>query len=129
VPFSWAVAGAAAAIIMAVELDPGDKPSVERKEIFWAAAAALGVFVVAAFVKDAEEADDKWLGSRFKKKKALVIRSSRATAKGSGRRAVDPHARTVWPSVSWNVRRGHLLELRGPSLLLGPELLALRPSA
>lgn len=67
-PFAWAVAAAAAVIIVAVELDPGKEPPVERKEIFSAAAAALGAFFVAMFVKDAEDADEKWVGNRFKKR-------------------------------------------------------------
>jgi hypothetical protein len=67
-PFAWAIAAAAAVIIVAVELDPGKEPPVERKEIFSAAAAALGAFFVAMFVKDAEEADEKWVGARFKKR-------------------------------------------------------------
>jgi hypothetical protein len=56
------------AFIVAVALDPGDKPPVRRKEIFSAAAAAVGAFLVAAFIKDAEEADEKWIGARFKKR-------------------------------------------------------------
>lgn len=67
-PFAWAIGAAAAVIIVAVALDPGKDPPVERKEIFSAAAAALGAFFVAMFVKDAEEADEKWVGSRFKKR-------------------------------------------------------------
>lgn len=68
VPFALALAAAGAVIIVAVALDPGDKPPVERKEVFSAAAAAVGAFLVAMFVKDAEEADEKWVGGRFKKR-------------------------------------------------------------
>jgi hypothetical protein len=68
IPFAFAIAAAAVVIIVAVALDPGDKPPVRRKEIFSAAAAAVGAFLVAAFIKDAEEADEKWMGARFKKR-------------------------------------------------------------
>jgi hypothetical protein len=68
VPFALAIAGAGAVIVVAVALDPGEKPSVERKEIFSAAAATVGAFLVAAFIKDSEEADEKWIGTRFKRK-------------------------------------------------------------
>jgi hypothetical protein len=68
VPLAFAIAAAGAVIIIAVALDPGDKPPAERKEIFSAAAAAFGAFLVSMFVKDAEEADEKWIGARFKKR-------------------------------------------------------------
>ena len=68
VPFAIAVAAAGAVIIVAVRLDPGDKPPVERKEVFSAAATAIGTFLVAMFVKGADEADETWVGARFKKK-------------------------------------------------------------
>jgi hypothetical protein len=68
VPFAVAIGAAGAAIVLAVALDPGDKPPVKRKEVFSAAVAAVGAFLIAAFIKSADEADEKWVGSRFKKR-------------------------------------------------------------
>jgi hypothetical protein len=68
VPFALAIAAAGAVIVAAVALDPGDEPPVERKEVFSAAAAAVGAFLVSMFIKNAEEADEKWIGARFKKR-------------------------------------------------------------
>ncbi|MEX2646450.1 MAG: hypothetical protein WD249_09325 [Gaiellaceae bacterium] len=66
VPFGTAIAAACGVIIFAVAVDPGDHPPLERKEIFSATSAALGAFLVAMFIKSAEEADEKWIGVRFK---------------------------------------------------------------
>jgi hypothetical protein len=68
VPLALGIAAAGAVIVIAVLLDPGDNPSVERKEVFSAASAALGAFLVAMFVKDAEQADEAWVGDRFRRK-------------------------------------------------------------
>jgi hypothetical protein len=68
VPFALALIAAGLVIIVAVALDPGSMPPPQRKEVFSAAAAAIGAFLVAAFVKGAEEADDEWVGDRFKKR-------------------------------------------------------------
>jgi hypothetical protein len=67
-PLSLGIAAAAAVIVIAVALDPGDKPPADRKEIFSAASAAFGAFLVSAFIKDAETVDETWIGPRFKKR-------------------------------------------------------------
>lgn len=67
VPFAIGAVAAAVAIVLAVEFNAGKDASVEREKILSAFVAALGAFLTAAFIKGAEEADDNWVGMRFKK--------------------------------------------------------------
>lgn len=46
--------------------DKSPSASCSLSEVFSAAVATVGAFLVAAFVKSAEEADEKWVGARFK---------------------------------------------------------------
>lgn len=67
-PVALAVLAAGAAIVIGVEWDPGEGASTQQKELAAAAIAAVGAFLVSAFIKNAEEADEKWIGGRFKKR-------------------------------------------------------------
>jgi hypothetical protein len=67
VPLSFAIGAAGAVIVIAVSLNP-DSGSNTRKEIVSAAVAAVGAFLVAAFVESAGDADENWIGGRFKKR-------------------------------------------------------------
>lgn len=67
VPLAIGASATAAAIVLAVEWNAGKDAPLEREKLFAAAIAAVGAFLTAAFIKGAEEADEKWVGARFKK--------------------------------------------------------------
>jgi hypothetical protein len=53
--------------VIGVEWNAGKDAPVEREKILAAAVASTGAFLTAAFIKGAEEADEKWVGARFKR--------------------------------------------------------------
>jgi hypothetical protein len=67
VPIAIGIAASGAAIVIAVEWNAGKDAPIEREKILAAAVASVGAFLTAAFIKNADEADEKWIGARFKK--------------------------------------------------------------
>lgn len=65
-PLSIGVLVAGLLIVAAVGLEPAKKATIETQKLLSASLAAISAFGVAAFVKDAEEADESWIGKRFK---------------------------------------------------------------